>query len=116
MREIGLRFIFKGRPGFCISRAAMYEFRRETSRMFQEAGFGESYRSTERDGFDNEYAIPSIDAYDETTDELHISYYFTFPLTPGRGNLWSLHSTYVPELHNFAETYNADLRFHTILL
>jgi len=114
MRDFGLRFIFRGTINHRIDQTAIYEIHREISRILEASGFGES---VEVEGnFRNTYAIPSIDAYDPETDELHISYYFNFPIPHGQGELWTLHSRYIPELHNWTENLGLSLRFHTILI
>lgn len=115
MREFGARFIFHGGKGNRLSDALMYDIRREVSRLLQICEFGASMENGNR-GFDNQYAVPSIDQYDPQSDELHISYYWAFPLVPGHGDLWRLNSVGVPDLHIYCENLNVKLTFHTLLV
>ena len=63
-----------------------------------------------------QYAIPAIDLYDEAIDELHISFLWAFPLIREHGDLWRLQSEFIPELHAYANGFNAEFRFHTIII
>ena len=115
MRDFGLRFIFRGTVGHRLGQTELYEIHREVSRILALSGFGEVTENA--DGvFMNRYLAAAIDAYDEELDELHISYYLNFPVPREQGDIWLLHSRYIPELHGWAENQGFVLRFHTILI
>ena len=114
MRDFGLRFIFRGTAGHRLGQTELYEIHREVSRILELSGFGDAI---ENEGvFRNRYLAPAIDAFDEEIDELHISYYVNFPIPRGQGDIWLLHSRYIPELHGWVENQGLFLRFHTILI
>lgn len=115
MRDFGLRFIFRGTVGHRLGQTELYDIHREVSRILELSGFGESMES-EGGRFTNRYLAAAIDAYDPEIDELHISYYLNFPVPQGQGDIWLLHSRYIPELHGWVENQGLILRFHTILI
>lgn len=115
MREFGLRFIFTGRQGNPLSDAVRYDLKREVARTMENAEFGRVFED-EHGNFENEFAYPAIYDYDPVCDELHICFYFAFPLPEHRGNIWRLQSELIPVLENFTENLNAHLHFYTLLI
>lgn len=115
MRDFGAIFIFHGNAGNNLSAAVVHDMRREVARILSQCGFGDMIEN-ENGGFDNQFAVPSIDEYEAASDELHISYYWSCPFRAGQGDMWRLQSVGVPELHAFAENLNAKLTFQTILV
>lgn len=114
MFEFIATFIFKGTRAHSLSDALVYDLRREVSRMFEKAGFGDSIENQQK-CFDNPYAVPAIDEFLTNTDELHISYMWLYPLNIP-GNLITLQSACVPELHSYAKNYDIEFIFRTHLI
>ena len=114
MREFGFRFVFNAYHQNHPTAEVLFQLRREVARILEQSEFGDIIEITNEHRFQNFYATPSIDFFDEDTDSLHISYFMPYPLI--HGNLYELYSNQLPQLQEFAENMNMPLTFHTIWL
>lgn len=113
-RELILKFIFKvdrnrEQQQEDLDNNTLYELRRGVAHTLAHSEFGE-VEEWGNDGFENRWAVPAIDAYIPHTNELHIAYLFLYPLA-GRGNLMSLITRNIFELHELARQLNTTLNF-----
>ncbi len=112
MRDFGATFLFSARNGG-IPNQTIYTLRQEVSRMFQTYGFGDVLE-TSPTTFANVNATPAIDVYDQVEEELHISYYWMFPLRVG--DIMRLTIEGIPNLHIFANGLGCNLIFRTVIV
>lgn len=113
--ELELRFIFRPREeGTIMDNNTIHELRRSVAETLEVCEFGEviEWGTT---GFENRWAVPAIDAFVISTNELHMSYLFLYPLIIGRGNLMRL-TTEIQNLHDFTNRRNIDLIFSITIL
>lgn len=114
MREVGIRFIFRGNRENPLSNALIYDIKRQVARTLENCDFG-AVQENGHGVFINEYITPSISQYDPVSDELHICFYLPFPIVENHGDLWRLQSEGVPALHNFIENLYGTLAFSTFI-
>lgn len=113
VREFGIRFIFRGRPGdnSPMSNSTLFSLRREVARTLRNSEFGE-VRELPNRRFRNTFAKPVIDVYDPIENELYISYYFIFPLH--HGSIPAFQDIHVPILSEFATASGVELTIITM--
>lgn len=115
-RELELKFIFKvDNIEGQLDNNTIHQLRKRVAETLELSEFGE-VREWGSEGFDNRWAVPAIDAFDNFANELHISYLFVYPLEVGHGNLMALVTRDIFQLYEQARQLHTILHFSLTIL
>jgi len=116
MRELHVQFIFHGVKDQPMTNDLIFQLRREVSRRLEASGFGASIELEDGRTFENDFAVPVIDAYIDYENELHISYIWLYPLALGHGDMAELVNNQIPRLMDFVSELNVCLIYRSSFL